>query len=341
MVGSALTSITGLVFGSRRRGGAGSHRSIIPRLAIFARCCCQGIDRELRSICMEIRQLRYAEAVARHRHFTRAAEELHVAQSALSHQIRRLEAELGTELFTRNSRSVTVTEAGEAVAARARSVLEQVDGVREEVDELRGLVRGRVGVGATLPAGAIDVPALLVGFSKAYPGIEVDLYEGTARDMRDHLDDDTIDAAFSLLAEDPPEEIAVAPLSEEEIVAAFPGGAGPPRKRVSAAELARQKLITPRSGSAIKRAVDGFFARAGKSMSVSLESGDPFLLRCLVSTGFGAALLPASLTRREGPPIDVRGLRPAVKLPATLIWRKRRHQTPAARAFIDFVRAQA
>ena len=75
-------------------------------------------------------------------------------------------------------------------------------------------------------------------------------------------------------------------------------------------------------------------------MSVSLESGDPFLLRCLVSTGFGAALLPASLTRREGPPIDVRGLRPAVRLPATLIWRKRRHQTPAARAFIDFVRAQ-
>jgi DNA-binding transcriptional LysR family regulator len=280
---------------------------------------------------MELRQLRYAEAVARHRHFTRAAEELHVAQSALSHQIRRLEAELGTELFSRNSRSVIVTEAGEAVAARARSVLEQVDGVRDEVDELRGLVRGRVGVGATLPAGAIDVPALLVRFSQAYPGIEVDLYEGTAGDMRDHLDDDTIDAAFSLLAEDPP----------EEIVAAFPAGAGPPRKRVSAAELARQKLITPRSGSAIKQAVDGFFARAGKSMSVSLESGDPFLLRCLVSTGFGAALLPASLTRREGPPIDVRGLRPAVRLPATLIWRKRRHQTPAARAFIDFVQGEA
>lgn len=69
--------------------------------------------------------------------------------------------------------------------------------------------------------------------------------------------------------------------------------------------------------------------------------GGPFLLRCLVSTGFGAALLPASLTRREGPPIDVRGLRPAIRLPAALIWRKRRHQTPAARALIDFARAEA
>src|SRR3954469_12255880 len=99
---------------------------------------------------MELRQLRYAEAVARHRHFTRAAEELHVAQSALSHQIRRLEAELGTELFERTSRTVVVTEAGQVVAARARSILADVEGVRTQVDELRGLVRGRVSVGATL-----------------------------------------------------------------------------------------------------------------------------------------------------------------------------------------------
>jgi len=290
---------------------------------------------------MELRQLRYAEAVARHRHFTRAAEELHVAQSALSHQVRRLEAELGTELFARNSRSVTVTEAGEAVAARAREVLDQVDGLHHEVDELRGLVRGEVGVGATLPAGEIDVPSLLVDFSEAYPGIEVDLQEGTAADMLGYLAADRIDAAFSLLAEDPPAEIEVAALSEEEIIAAFPAGAGPERDRVTPAELSRHSLITPRSGSAIKHAVDEFFARAGKTLEVSLESGDPFLLRCLVSTGFGAALLPKSVAVRAGPPVDIRSLRPAIRLPATLIWRKNRHQAPAARAFIDFARAEA
>jgi LysR family transcriptional regulator, transcription activator of glutamate synthase operon len=286
---------------------------------------------------VELRQLRYVEAVARHRHFTRAAEELHVAQSALSHQIRRLERELGTELFERTSRTVAVTEAGEAVAERARGILDQVDGVRHEVDELRGLVRGRVSVGATLPAGELDVPTLLVRFSEAYPGIEVDLFEGTAADMRGYLEGDRIDAAFSLLAEDPSPGYEVVRLSEEEIVAAFPAGAGPDRDRVGAAELGRHSLITPRSGSAIKRAVDDFFARAGQPMRISLESGDPFFLRCLVSTGFGAAVLPRSLTNREGPPIDVRGLRPAVRLPATMIWLKRRHQTPAARAFIDFV----
>ena len=290
---------------------------------------------------MELRQLRYVEAVARHRHFTRAAEDLHIAQSALSHQIRRLEAELGTELFERTSRTVIVTEAGEAVAARARSILAEVDGVREEVDQLQGLVRGRVSVGATLPAGELDVPRLLVTFSEAFPGIEVDLHEGTAGDMQSYLAEDRVDAAFSLLARDPPADIEVEHLSEEEVVAAFPAGAGPERKRISAAELGRYSLVTPRSGSAIKQSLDDFFARANRPLRVSLESGDPFLLRCLVSTGFGAAVLPASLTRREGPPIDVRGLRPAVRLPATLLWRKRRHQSPAARAFIEFARARS
>ncbi|HWM05976.1 MAG TPA: LysR family transcriptional regulator [Actinophytocola sp.] len=79
---------------------------------------------------MEIRQLMCVEAVSRHRHFTRAAEELHVTQSVLSHQIRQLERELGTPLFERTSRRVAVTEAGRAVAARARRVLAELDGVR-------------------------------------------------------------------------------------------------------------------------------------------------------------------------------------------------------------------
>jgi LysR family hydrogen peroxide-inducible transcriptional activator len=89
---------------------------------------------------VELRQLRAVEAVNRHRHFTRAAEELHVAQSAPSHQIRRLEQELGTALFERTSRRFSPTEAGQAVAGRARRVLAEVDGLRQEVDELRGVL---------------------------------------------------------------------------------------------------------------------------------------------------------------------------------------------------------
>src|SRR5215204_3462618 len=274
---------------------------------------------------MELRQLRYAEAVARHRHFTRAAEELHVAQSALSHQIRRLEAELGTELFARTSRTVVPTEAGEAVAARARQVLAEVDGVREEVDDLEGLVKGRITIGALLPAGAVDVP----------------LQEGTAGDMLRHLARDEIDAAFSLLASEPPESLVAERVSVDELVAAFPPGTAPGRGPVSAATVGRGVILTPRSGSATKTALEEFFAAAGVPFHVSCESGDPFLLRCLVSAGFGTAVLPRSLTERKGPAVDVRPLRPAVRLPVAMLWRRDRRLSPAARTFIEYARDAA
>ena len=290
---------------------------------------------------MELRQLRYAEAVVRHRHFTRAAEELHVAQSALSHQIRRLESELGVELFERTSRRVVATEAGEAVAARARRILAEIDGVCGEVEELQGLVRGRISIGALLPAGELDVPRLLARFSELHPGIEVGLREGTAGDMLSYLAEDEVDAAFSLIAGELPEDLVVERLSEDELVAVFPPGTAPRRGPVRAADLARFTIATPRSGSAIKHRLDEFFAQASEPLRVSLESGDPYLLLCLVAGGFGPAVLPRSLTRREGPPVEVRALRPAMRLPVALIWREHRHTSPAARAFIDFVRGEA
>ncbi len=289
---------------------------------------------------MELRQLRYVEAVARHRHFTRAADELHVAQSALSHQIRRLEAELGTELFERTSRSVATTEAGDAVADRARAVIAEIDGVRSEIDELNGLIRGQISVGALLPAGEIDVPMLLARFSEAHPGIEIDMREGTAGDMLRYLVEDEIHAAFSMLASQPPDELVVERLSEEELVAVFGPGRAPGRGRLTARDLRDFPIVMPRTGSASKAAGDAFFASAGETFRLALESGDPFLLRCLVSGGFGCGILPRSLTRREGPPVEVRGLKPSVRMPVALLWRERRHMSPAARAFIEFARTE-
>ena len=289
---------------------------------------------------MELRQLVYAEAVARHRHFTRAAEELHVAQSALSHQIRRLEAELGTELFERTSRRVVATEAGEAVAARARRVLAEVDGVRGELDELRGLVRGRVAIGALLPAGGIEVTMVLARFTHEFPGIEVRLREGTAADMREMLVSDQLDVAFSLVSGEVPEGLEGLRVSEEEVVVAFPPGTAPDKRWIDVDDLDGVSLAVPRSGSASKRVTDELFQRAGKQLHVSLESGDPYLIRCLASDGFGPAVLPASITRRPGPAVDTRPLRPAIRLPVFLLWRRGRHRSTAANAFIGFVSDQ-
>jgi LysR family transcriptional regulator, transcription activator of glutamate synthase operon len=287
---------------------------------------------------MELRQLAYTEAVARHRHFTRAAEELHVAQSALSHQIRRLEAELGTELFERTSRRVVPTEAGEAVAARARLVLAEIEGVRNELDELRGLVRGRIAVGALLPAGGIEVTTLLAHFNQAFPSIEVALREGTAADMLELLRADELDVAFSLIAGELPDDVEGLRIADEEVVATYTAGTAPAKRRIGAADLSGVPLATARSGSAIRAAADRFFAAAGAELNLSLESGDPYLIRCLVSDGFSAGLLPASITRREGPKVETRPLSPALSLPVYMICRRGRRRPPAAEAFIDFVR---
>ena len=86
-------------------------------------------------------------------------------------------------------------------------------------------------------------------------------------------------------------------------------------------------------------ALERFFADAGLTLHVSCDSADPFLLRCLASAGFGTAVLPRSLTEREGPAVDVRPLRPAIRLPVALLWRRDRRLSPAARTFVEYVRA--
>jgi DNA-binding transcriptional LysR family regulator len=292
-------------------------------------------------IAVELRQLRGVEAVARHRNFTRAAEELHVAQSALSHHVQRLERELDTSLFERTSRRVTPTEAGQVMAERARRVLAELDAARAEIDELRGVLRGRVRIGAVMPVGDLDVPGLLARFSRAHSGVEVSLREGMAVDMFEWVGADELDAAFCLLAGEPPPGLEIERLTEEEVVAAFAPGRAPAAPYVSVADLAAQPIVATRRGSSITAVVERMFADAGLPLRLALESGDLLLMRSLAAQGFATAILPRSLTDFDGPPIEVRGLEPPARLPAALIWRRGRDTPPAARAFIDFVRHEA
>jgi DNA-binding transcriptional LysR family regulator len=287
---------------------------------------------------VELRQLRYLEAVARHRHFTRAASELHVAQSALSHQIRRLEAELGAELLARTTRSVELTEAGELAVARARGALAEADALREGIDELRGLVRGSVAIGALRPSGAVDVPALLADFNRRHPGIEIEFREGTVAEMTDALLGGEIDASFALEASPWPGGIASLRLSFEELVVAMsPGHELAGSKPLPIRSLDGRELIAFRRGSAVRRAQDEALERAGTSVRIVLEGSNETLVRALVAQGFGPAVIPRTVAELPGERLAVRPLRPAIRLPVVLIWRERPTRSPAVRAFLDFV----
>ncbi len=289
---------------------------------------------------MDVRQLRYFEAVARHRHFTRAADELHIAQSALSHQIRGLERELGVELLQRTTRSVQLTEAGELVVTRARAVLSEMAALRGEIDELRGLLRGHVTVGAHLFGGELDIPAILSRFTTMHPEIEITLREGTARRMAEMLHDGSLDVTFALEVEPPP-ELERLELSSEELAAAMSpshalAGDGP----LSIGELHGRPLIAFHRGSSTRDVVDAALSDAHVSPRIALESNDFALVRSLVARGVGVALLPRSFLEQPGPRILVRSLSPPLRMSVALWWRGGRRLSPAAQAFVDFAAAQ-
>src|ERR1700749_2115111 len=128
---------------------------------------------------MELRPLQYFAAVARHKHFTRAAEELYVTQPALSQQIRRLEAELGLALLTRTSRGVELTPAGEDLLQHAEAVLAEVERAKADMDRHAGASRGAVRVASTA-ADAPRLPEALAAFHADHPGIQIALRQGSA-----------------------------------------------------------------------------------------------------------------------------------------------------------------
>jgi DNA-binding transcriptional LysR family regulator len=278
--------------------------------------------------------------VVRHRHFTRAADELHVAQSALSHQVRRLEQELGMELLQRTTRSVAPTEAGELVAARARAVLAETAALRGEIDELRGLTRGHVNVGAMLFGGRLDIPATLARFTASFPDVEVGLREGTAQRMLEMLADGSLDVAFALEVR-PPDGIERLEVSSEELaVATAPDHALAGTEPLPIQALAGNRLIAFEHGSSTREVVDAALARARVQPEIALEANDFALLRSLVAQGLGVAILPRSFLERPGPPVAFRPLSPPLRMKVVLWWRRARRLSPAAQAFVEFVDAR-
>ena len=168
---------------------------------------------------MELHQLAYFVAVAEEGNFTRAAERLHVAQPGVSAQVRRLERELGQELLDRSGRTVRLTDVGAAALPHARAALAAVQGVREAVDELAGLVRGQVAIGAVTSAGPVGLPDLLAGFHERYPAVEITLSEANSDTMLAALREGRLDLAVVGLATDPPAGIATQVLIDEPFLA--------------------------------------------------------------------------------------------------------------------------
>jgi DNA-binding transcriptional LysR family regulator len=167
---------------------------------------------------MELRQLKAFEAVATSLHFGRAADRLFTSQSAISEQIRRLEQELGTQLFHRTSRRVELTPAGAELLGRARKILADVDEAAAAVRRVDGETKGTLSVGATPPAAPVLAPHLIAVLARKAPAYTVDFRQMWLHDLHAALVEGTVDVGLSAGTAKPPSGTACRPVGREPLL---------------------------------------------------------------------------------------------------------------------------
>ncbi|MET8847802.1 LysR substrate-binding domain-containing protein [Amycolatopsis sp. NPDC004625] len=243
---------------------------------------------------MQFHQLAYFVAVAEHRHFTRAAEQMRVAQPSLSQQIRALEHDLGAPLFHRIRGNVSLTEAGETLLPIARRILAEAETARLAIRELDELDRGRVRLGAPPSLCTGLLPAMLAAFRRRYPGIQLELHESGSGDLRQRLAEGALDLALLAGARTTADAgLTATPLLLEELVVISPAPLAGDRLGIE--ELADVPLVMFRRGYDVREATVNACRAAGFEPSFAIEGGEMDAVLELVRAGVGAAVVPRTV----------------------------------------------
>ena len=284
---------------------------------------------------MELQQLRYIVAVAEEGSFTRAAARCFVVQSALSHQVKAVENELGVSLFARTSRRVELTAAGAAFLPAARASLEAADRAAADAAAATGLVRGELRVGIIPTVTAVDVPGALGAFRRAHPQVRIALQVTGSDAQEAAIARGELDVGLLGLPENrQPRGVAwrnlgtdrhVAVLSREHALAA--------RDQGSLHDLAEEPFVDFSTGSPGRAQSDMAFEAAGIARDVAFEVMATDLMIDLVRQNLAVVLLPSRYAPRAGDLVIV----PITGGPTRaeyLAWSDF-NPSPAARAFLE------
>jgi len=240
---------------------------------------------------MNLQQLRYFKAVADLRHFTQAAESVGVTQPSLSKQIHSLEKELGAPLFERATGALTA--AGEALLPIAVRVLADVDAAHREVQDLVGLRRGRVRLGATPSLCVSLVPPLLRRFHDRHPGVELHIEEGGSQDLVRALGHGELDLALIVLpGYGMAPGLRAEPLFREGLVVASVEPLLEPGDRLRVTDLRGRPLVMFRAGYDLRDATLQACHEAGFEPTFTVEGGEMDAVLSLVEAGLGIAVVP-------------------------------------------------
>ena len=284
---------------------------------------------------MDLLQLRYFQAVARHQHVSRAAAELRVAQPALSRAIARLEAELGVPLFDRRGRRVRLNRFGAMFLVRADRALDELDQGQHELRDAAGLAQGTVAVAAeTLRT----LSGLVAGFLAGHPGVSFRLFQSPAPAMAAQLQAGEVDLCLASQPLPGPaltsaELLSIELLREEVLLAVPPSHRLAGRTRAAVSELAGEPFVTTRPGYWQRALTDRIFTDA----VIVCEGDEPYAIRGLISAGVGIGLMPAMARRlAPDPPVGWLHLDVPCRRTLSLVWRTDAYRPAAARALTEF-----
>lgn len=254
---------------------------------------------------MEIRQLEYFMAVATEMNFSRAAQQIHVVQSALSVAVSKLEKELGVELFDRSRQKIRITPAGETFREHARRVIQAAEMAKNSISDYRGELTGTIEFGSLISFGELDLPKILGEFHRNYPLVRIRLRQRQAQTgLASYLSaiaDGALDLALVSEPDHCPARITMRKLCEEPILfVCRPDHPLAQHDHVDITELAEEDLISWPTEFGLRRLIDDMFTAAGMTPRILYELAADFSVAArLVQHGLGSAFMPASEARLQ------------------------------------------
>jgi len=293
---------------------------------------------------LQVAHLRTLQAIARHGSFSRAAQALNLTQPAVSMQVRHLEQALGLPLLERVGKRAFPTRAGQLLLGHADRALRELEAGVERVQQLRGVVAGRVRLGTSASISIYLLPPALRRFRARYPETEVVIVTGNATEITRAVVANTLDVGIvSLPVRD--RELSVSPFFRDELVAIAPAEWGASKrgtpgsrrtKTIDAPTLAKHPLILFEAGATLRRLIDGWFHRAGVAPRSPMELGNTEAIKKLVESGLGLSVTSWFSVRSEVRARSLRAMQlvPSLQRQIGLVRRRDKPRTPALDAFV-------
>lgn len=288
---------------------------------------------------LTVRQLQAFVYVARLGSFTKAAQSMHLTQSALSLLVRELETALDTRLIDRTTRSVHVTAVGTEFLSSAERLLDDLKHAIANVDQLVAQQKGRVVVAAPLVLSSAYLPPLIANFRKAFPGIEFVLRDSLPDEVMPKVRSGAADIGIGTFDGAEPGLSGIL-LFQESLVAVFPKGhAFEKVKKLTWKQLRDTPILTQPRASVFRELAERGYAAAGLPLEPAFEATYVGTIIGLVGAGLGVAIVPGYATSLASKETTVwkRLEQPIVTRDVTMVYRSGVSVSPAARAFLDFM----